>query len=54
MKFFVMVTIGASLGCLMGYFGKCSSGACPLTSTPLRGALYGAALGLLFALMRGR
>lgn len=33
---------GAVLGTLLGHFGKCASGACPLTSTPWRGALYGA------------
>jgi hypothetical protein len=41
--------IGASLGAALGYFGQCSSGTCPLTSTWWRGALYGAFLGLLFA-----
>lgn len=25
--------IGSALGALLGYFGQCSSGACPLTST---------------------
>ena len=53
MKIIIIVLIGASLGCLMGYFGQCSSGVCPLTSTPLRGALYGSVLGLMFALIRG-
>ena len=43
------LAIGAALGSLMGYYGQCSSGACPLTSTWWRGALYGAFLGLLFA-----
>ncbi len=41
---------GIGLGALMGYFGKCASGACPLTATPLRGAIYGAVMGALFAL----
>ncbi len=53
MKIIVIVLIGASLGALMGYFGQCSSGACPLTSTPLRGALYGSGLALMIALIRG-
>jgi hypothetical protein len=34
----------------MGYFGQCSSGTCPLTSTWWRGALYGGFIGLLMAL----
>ena len=41
------LVLGAAAGSLIGYFGKCASGSCPLTSTPLRGAMYGAALGLL-------
>jgi hypothetical protein len=27
----------------------CQTGACPLTSTPLRGILYGAFMGLIWA-----
>ena len=46
--------IGAALGALMGYFGQCSSGTCPLTSTWWRGAIYGGVLGLLFALSSRR
>ena len=42
------VLIGAALGAALGYFGQCTSGTCPLTSTWWRGALYGAVLGVLF------
>ena len=42
------VLIGAGLGAALGYFGQCTSGTCPLTSTWWRGALYGGVLGLLF------
>lgn len=42
--------IGAALGALLGYFGQCTSGACPLTATWWRGALYGGFMGVLFAL----
>jgi thioredoxin 1 len=42
--------IGSAFGTLLGYVGKCSSGSCPLTANPLRGAIYGAILGLLLAL----
>ena len=52
MRVFAGVLIGALLGTLMGYFGKCTSGTCPLTSTPLRGALYGAFLGFLFGFIK--
>ena len=47
----LLIIGGASaLGAAMGYFGQCSSGTCPLTSSWWRGALYGAVIGLLFAL----
>ncbi len=42
--------LGAALGALLGYFGQCTSGTCPLTSTWWRGALYGGFLGLLFTI----
>ena len=42
--------IGVGAGAALGYFGQCSSGTCPLTSTWWRGALYGGAMGLLFGL----
>jgi len=43
------LVIGGILGAAMGYFGKCSTGGCPLTANPYRGALYGMFMGLLFA-----
>ena len=45
--------IGAGIGALIGYLGKCSSGACLLTATPLRGAVFGAIFGLFAALSYG-
>ena len=50
-KILLGVLIGAGLGAALGYFGKCSSGSCPLTANPYRGALFGAVLGaiLVFA-----
>ena len=45
------IGIGACIGALMGYFGKCSSGACPLTANPYRGAVYGAIMGAAFAVV---
>ena len=45
-----LVLAGVLLGGLMGYFGQCTSGTCPLTSTWWRGALYGGFLGVLLAL----
>jgi len=43
------VVIGGVIGAVLGYFGKCSSGACPLTANPYRGAIYGAVMGALLA-----
>ena len=44
---------GAGLGALLGRFGSCASGACPLTANWRRGAVYGAVLGLLFHFAAG-
>ena len=41
------VLIGGAIGAVLGYFGKCSSGTCPLTANPYRGAIYGAVMGAL-------
>ena len=45
----VGLMIGGGLGALMGYVGKCSTGTCPLTANPWRGAFFGALIGSLFA-----
>lgn len=50
-KLIIGVVIGGGIGALLGYFGKCSSGACPLMANPYRGAWYGAIVGLLFPLI---
>jgi len=44
------ILLGGLFGAALGYFGQCSSGACPLTANPWRGAMFGALLGVLFAL----
>jgi thioredoxin 1 len=41
--------LGGSIGGLLGYFGKCTTGACPLTANPVRGVLFGALLGAMFS-----
>ncbi len=48
--FLAAVLIGGAIGAALGYFGQCTSGACPLTSTWWRGALYGGLLGFLVAM----
>jgi len=44
---FLGVLVGGAIGAGLGYFGKCSSGSCPLTANPYRGAIYGAVMGAL-------
>lgn len=46
----VGILLGGLIGAAFGYFGQCSSGACPLTANPWRGAMFGALFGFLFAL----
>jgi len=53
-RLLIGILIGAGIGVLMGYFGKCASGICPLTANPFRGAIVGAMLGALFAFPYGR
>ena len=43
------LSLGGALGAAMGYFGKCSTGTCPLTANPWRGAIFGAMIGGVFA-----
>jgi hypothetical protein len=45
---------GGVVGGLMGYFGQCTSGTCPLTATWWRGAIFGTIIGVMFALSAGR
>ncbi len=52
--YLIPIAIGAALGSAMGYYGQCSSGTCPLTSTWWRGAIYGAVLGLMFGMSSNR
>jgi len=53
-RYLIPILIGGAIGAAMGYFGQCSSGACPLTATWWRGALYGATVGGLFAFSGSR
>ncbi len=48
-KILIGLLAGGGLGAALGYFGQCSSGACPLTSTWWRGAIWGGVIGLLLA-----
>jgi thioredoxin 1 len=46
MSLILYMVIGGALGGTLGYFGKCSTGACPLTANWRRGAIVGIAIGL--------
>ncbi|MDD5044195.1 MAG: DUF6132 family protein [Candidatus Omnitrophica bacterium] len=52
MKIILGITIGGILGFLVGYFGKCSPGLCPLKHRPVVSTIVGALLGLLIAIAR--
>ena len=49
----ISVLIGGGLGALLGRFGQCNSGTCPLTANWKRGAVYGAVIGLIFHFASG-
>ncbi len=53
MKLLLTILVGAGIGAALGYFGKCTSGACPLTATWWRGALFGGLFGAFFAYSSG-
>ena len=53
MQLAVGLVLGGGLGALMGYFGKCTTGTCPLTANPRRGAFMGALMGGLLGLSIG-
>jgi thioredoxin 1 len=48
-RLLIGILIGGAVGAVLGYFGRCSTGSCPLTANPFRGAIYGAVMGLLLA-----
>jgi len=45
-----IIAAGGLMGAALGYFGKCSTGTCPLTANPWRGAFVGGLLASMFAL----
>jgi hypothetical protein len=52
----IRLGLGLVVGGILGYgwhrLVGCSTGACPLTATPLRGISYGAFMGLTWAMAR--
>ena len=51
-RFGLGLVVGGALGYGWHRLVGCSTGACPLTATPLRGISYGAFMGLLWAPLR--
>jgi hypothetical protein len=49
----IALVVGAGIGAVIGHFGSCASGTCPLTANPYRGAIFGAILAVLAALSSG-
>jgi len=47
MKMLLGVAIGGAIGFMVGYFGRCTTGSCPLTGNPWISTLVGAAIGLM-------
>ncbi len=50
MRISIGAIVGLGVGAAMGYYGQCTSGACPLTANPFRGAVYGGLMGILLAM----
>jgi len=48
-RILIGLALGAALGAFIGWKGRCATGACPLTSNPYIGGVYGALLGAVFA-----
>jgi len=56
-KKYLIISAGILIGAIAGYLYwqqiGCSSGNCPITSSPVKSSLYGAAMGgLLFSLFK--
>ncbi|MDD5680474.1 MAG: DUF6132 family protein [Candidatus Omnitrophica bacterium] len=52
MKIILGIVIGGIIGFTVGYFGKCTSGVCPLTSNPVISTVIGALLGAMFTMLK--
>lgn len=51
LKLGIAVIIGGAIGAIMGSSRSCETGACPLTSNPYIGGIYGAIMGFLLVSM---
>jgi phage shock protein E len=51
-KIVLGIIIGGAIGFAVGYFGKCVSGVCPLTSNPIISSIIGALIGALLMMQK--
>ena len=49
MKIIIGAGMGAAIGFTIGHFGRCSTGACPLTGNPVVSTIFWAVIGALVA-----
>ena len=47
MKILIGVAVGGAIGFAVGYFGRCATGTCPLTSNPWVSTIVGVAIGVM-------
>jgi len=52
MRVVIGIIIGGAIGFGLGYFGKCTSGACPLIGNPIISMVIGALIGAMIALAK--
>ena len=50
MKVLLGALIGGGIGFAVGYFGKCATGTCPMTSNPYVSTLLGILIGVMVTL----
>lgn len=50
MKILMGIIVGGAIGFAVGHFGRCTTGACPLTSNPWISTIIGASLGLVLSM----
>ncbi|MDD5085718.1 MAG: DUF6132 family protein [Candidatus Omnitrophica bacterium] len=46
LKFIIGAVVGGAIGFGIGYLGKCSTGACPLTGNPIVSTTVGVLIGI--------
>ena len=53
-RIIVGLVLGGGIGFLIGHFGRCSTGVCPMTNNPYISTIVGAIWGLVIALIMGK